>query len=412
MQLPDGPVRHVVEQLWAPTLDAGRARLDVGDAPQGWHAEERYLVLPTLSRATMLIPAGPRPATAGALLNYRGLRRPTANLQRTVLGGAHRIGRRLPFPRLTLSLPDGAQDDGEPALPLAAVARALGTPDRLHASIGVRTSANRKATLQLVDDGGRPRGFAKFAWDRLSTEGIEREGAALAVTARGPARSPALLARGTYSGHPFIVTEPLPLTTRGVRADVPEPTPQELASLTPVVRHARLSGTGQAQGLRARLGALASAGFEADVVAGALRLLDRAERSEVVLSVTARSHGDLTPWNSARDRDGTLWCWDWESSEPDTVWGVDPLHWHVSVRTEAGQPLGADVLRAAYDAARPALVAGGLGPDGRPLVLAVYVATLVERACSLAAGGGGWEAGWVLPAQLRELVDTTEGLLP
>jgi hypothetical protein len=401
-----GPLSHLVEQLWAPALDTGQVRMVLGTPPQdGWASAETYLVAPTLDRATMLLPAGPRAATRGALLNYRGLRRRLPNAQRTVLGGASALGVRLPFPRLTLQLADGAGEN-RALLPLGMLSAHLGA-EPLFASIGIRTGANRKATLQLVDGAGRPAGFAKFAWNPSSSAGIRRETAALAGAAQhGAARSPGLLASGDFHGHPFLVSSPLPLTTRGVRDDVPPPTPAELAALTPVTRWGRAGHTEQLGALRERLAALPGGPGTDAVRERACGLLAEVAERETVHPVTRRWHGDLTPWNSARDDDGVLWCWDWESSEPDALAGMDALHWYVTVRTERGEALDGTLLRSAYHQAGSHLVAVGTPRRGWSEVLAVYAATLAERACELAATGG-WEEGWVLPHQLLDLLDTS-----
>lgn len=406
-----GALQHVVEQLWAPAIAAGQARVRVGEQPPaGWHEAERYLVLPSVERATMLLPAGPRAVTAASLMNYRGLRRRLPNLQRTVLGRAVQAGARLPFPLLSVQVPDDVAADA-PVLPLAVLARQLGG-GRLYASIGVRTGANRKATLQLVDAGGAPRGFAKLAWGPLSSAGVRREEAALRSPGTGPARAPELLASGEYHGLPYLVTAPLPESCRGVRSAVTAPTAQELFGLCPIVRLDRFAATTQLTDLRARLSTATQDPETGPVIAAAERLLCTVAASVVPVPVTSRWHGDLTPWNTARDPDGTLWCWDWESSEPDAVAGLDALHWHVTALTEGGsRPLDGAVLQLAHRRAQSSLVAAGVPREARPLVTGVYAAALAERACDWAAQGGGWDQGWVVPAQLADLLATAERMV-
>ena len=410
---PAGPLGHVVEQLWAPALATGSARVQIGERHQdaGWRDVERYLVLPSLDRATMLLPRQPRQATAGALMNYRGLRRLLPNAQRTLLGTLAGAGAPLPFPRLSVQVRRDAPAAVAPELPLAMLARQLALPE-VFASIGVRTGANRKATLQLVDAEGAPRGFAKMAWGPASDQGVRLEAAALGdpVTS-GPARTPRLLAQGSYYEHPYIVTAPLPLGCRGVRADIPAPTPQELFALCPIVRTDRCAGTGQLQDLRARVAAAPRDTDSGPVLDAAADLVAVVEEAEAEVPVTSRWHGDLTPWNSARDEDGILWCWDWESSEADAVAGMDALHWHVTVATEGGRPLGATTLTDAHQRAQSHLVAAGIPRSAHGLVTALYAATLAERACTWAVGGGGWERGWVLPHQLVDLLAAARTLV-
>lgn len=400
-----GTLRHLVEQLWAPLHAAGDLRLHLSPDPTpGWDDVERYLAVPSVAAARILFPAGPRPALEGALVNYRGLRPPRTNLQRAVLGRLARAGTPLPFPRVRVQLRAETGEQVRSQLPLRRLAADLGVP-RLHAAIGIRTGANRKATLQLVDDEGAPAGFAKFSWDPASRAGVRAETAALvAASGQGEARTPAVLAAGDYAGSPYLVTAPLPLSVVGVRASVPPPTPQELFSLCPASRRGTVASSRQFQALQARV-----AGLDLGPDLGGLRAaLDRVvaqiAAADDEIPLTVRWHGDLTPWNAARDADGVLWVWDWESSEPDTVAGLDALHWHVAVAQERGRPLDGAVLREAAHHALPMLTAAGLPRRSRALVSALYAATLAERACSLSTGAGGWEEGWVLPRHLDDLL--------
>ena len=405
-----GPLRLLVEQLWSAPVAAGCCRLAVNRAaPAGWRVAERYLVLPTLAGASMLLPAGPRPALVGSLMNYRGLRRRRQQIQRRVLGAVTRARLPLPVPTLSLLVPHDLQATDRPALPMETVRDHLG--EAVFASIGVRSGANRKATLQLVDGSGAPRGFAKVAWDDASRTSILREQAALEATeGDAGARAPHVIASGKLNGWPFLISEPLPLDARGIRAGVAAPTAQELFALTPLGRHAPIVATAQLEDLRSRLAALGAAAPR-DVVGPCLDLLQRLADHPAPVPTVRRGHGDLTPWNCARDGAGRLWCWDWESSEEDVVAGLDPLHWHVSEAVESGRRLSGRVLERALDRARPLLVAAGTPRDSWGAVAAVYALTMAERACSLGAGAGGWEEGWVVPADLVDLLTTARRLV-
>ena len=416
--IPAGPLHHLLEQLWAPLLADGQVRITTG-APRdaAWVTAEEYVVLPGLQRASMLLPAGPRRALRGALLNYRGLRRRLPDAQRTVLGGLAASPLPLPFPRVRLEVAARAGSDTSTALPLAVAARALGRRTA-YASIGIRTGANRKATLQLVDEAGAPLGYAKVAWDRVSADDVEREAAALAEPDGGPgsrARRPALAARGDYHGWPFLVSAPLPLDSRGVRAQVPLPTPAEIFSLVPIVRHGAASGTQQVAALRSRLKAHGTMSETRALAENATALLDELDRLASTrsedLPVTSRNHGDFTPWNVARDRAGVLWAWDWESSEPDAVAGLDAVHWHMAVQNEAGRTMDGAVLRDAVVRAAPVLVAAGVPRTARGQVAAVHAVTLVERACDLALRSGTWEKDWISRESAADLLTAARHLL-
>ncbi len=106
-----------------------------------------------------------------------------------------------------------------------------------------------------------------------------------------------------------------------------------------------------------------------------------------------------------------LWCWDWESSEPDATAGLDALHWMWSIRREQGAELGGALLRASSEAAAGHLRGLGTPRESWPAVAALYALTVVERAATLAVGAGGWETLWIQPAQLRDLLTGAEQLL-
>ncbi|MGL5810633.1 MAG: hypothetical protein ACRCYQ_11865 [Nocardioides sp.] len=409
------PIGHLAEQLWAGPLASGEVRLRTGRgytaSPPEWQCAERYLAVPSVARAKLLLPADGRAVTRAALLNYRGLRRAKQNLQRRALAAPMRAGLNLPFARLSLERRVGSSIP----LPVELLASAL-ERGPLAAAIGIRTGANRKATLQLVDMSGAAAGFAKFAWDPASRTGIERETRALAARpATAPsgaaASAPRLVHQGQFHGWPYLVTSPLPADVRGVRADVPAPTAHELYTLTPLARRATASSTEQ---FRTLLADVTQPTQEAEIAALRSRvghLLNRISRSPAILPTVARWHGDLTPWNCARDGRGHLWCWDWESSEPDALAGMDAVHWHTGVAVESGSRFDGRCLVAALARARPYLVAAGVPRAGSALVAGVYAATMTERACALAVGVGGWEEGWVLPKDLHDLLDAADGLL-
>jgi hypothetical protein len=406
----------LVEQLWGGPIATGQLRMrwlrPGSDTTReaGWRDVERYYAIPTAGRPTMLLPTGPRPALLGALNNYRGLRTARRQLQRRALGAAVLAGG-LPCPQVVLSVPDD-EPGATRVNPLGELAAALGRQD-LRAAIGVRTGANRKATLQLVDVDGSPVGFAKFAWSEQTAIAVRRETQALTTeTEEGSCRRPALLAQGTYSGWPYLVSSPLPLSSQGVRGRTAPPTVQEFHDLAPVSGRRALGTSAHVRELTERLEGLVSDGSSRQLVARTVRLLADARAAGEDIVMSERWHGDLTPWNSARDGDGRLWCWDWESSEADTVAGLDAIHWHLSLVQEAGGALDAAALSKAVQAAAPVLVGMGHRRQSVQVVTAVYVAALVERAVALSQAEGGWEAGWLTVDDLDDLVTHAARELP
>ena len=400
----------LVDQLWAPG-SGGSVRVDVGPLSgtahrAGWTVAEEYWVLPGARRPRLLVPVAGAAVQRAALTAHRGLRRPTANLARAALGALASTPAPLSRRRLVVrTRPDA------PPLPLARLTEELGRGP-LHAAFGVRTGANRKATLQLLNLRGQVVGHAKLGWNPTADEYVRTETEALRAVGGRPApmRAPGLLASFTQGGRPVAVVEPLPLDVRGVRGRQPAPSPEELYALCPVVRTGPAAGTKHLTSLGQRLRALAAsrpagaddAAEEATLLHHAVELLDRVEADLRPVPVQARWHGDLTPWNCARGADGQLWAWDWESSEEDVVAGLDALHWEFSVRRETGglAELG---LVECLDAARPHLDAAGVAASTRPLVAAVYLLATAERAATLARQHGFWEPVWISRPRLTEL---------
>jgi hypothetical protein len=406
------PLDSLVEQLWSPLVETGWVRVGVGDSTDAaWLDAESYWAVPDLRRAKLLVPRGDTAVTAGAVENYRGLRLRRKNLMRAAVGALTRRG--LPVLRHAVTLQvSRAHPDVAEQLPLAVVGRALGRRD-LHASIGIRTGDNRKATLALVDDGGRPVGHAKIGWDPVSDGYVRTETEVLRrIGGRpGPMRAPGVLAETEYHGHPVLVMEPLPEDVRGSRGRIVPPTSEELYSLTPVTRLARPQETRHLQALASRL-----RDERGDPVAGAVAsratpLLDLVERRTDAFPVSERWHGDLTVWNRARDRSGQLWVWDWENSEEDTIVGLDALHWTFSARRSPSAQLLELDLPACLGEAAPHLTAAGLSHAQAPVVAAVYALVVVERACGLAAHHRDWTQVWISPEDLGALIAQAEALV-
>jgi hypothetical protein len=279
--------------------------------------------------------------------------------------------------------------EGSRLEPVTVLERALGTS--LVAVIGVRHGANGKATLQLFDPRGNSVGYAKLAWNEATSAYVRAEGEALrsVVLASSGVKVPQVLAEGVVGGDlPFLVTKPLPRGARRLRAE--DLSLSILAGLFPVLRRDRPAMTGQFQRVVARLrSAQQSVMRDDELYAAATELVDRLIATDVEVPVLARWHGDLVPWNAAREDDGTIWLWDWESSEPDAVAGLDVLHWavHSSGSSWDGE---AHALHDVVTSAVLPLQSLGLGPRGRASVAGTYALTVAERHWSLAVAHGTW----------------------
>jgi len=406
------PLDHLVEQLWAPALATGDVRVAADPTPDPrWVDVERYWAVPDLAHARILIPRVNATVTGSALTNYRGLRFPTTNLIRAGAGSFARLG--LPLSRHTVAVQVRSDSAGVcEALPLTLLAHELGVAP-VHASIGIRTGDNRKATLALVDGRGRPLGYAKFGWDAVTDGFVATEARALSKFGglAGPARAPAVLAQLEYHGHPVVVTQPLPLDVRGATNRVAAPTPQEVFFLTPVCRRAAPRDTEHLAQVAARLAALTADPVCGPVAARAGCLLEHITDVDDPVPVTERWHGDLTPWNRARERDGQLWVWDWENCEDDAVAGLDPLHWAFSSRRLSHAHLAPDALAGCLADASRHLAAAGVRREAWPVIAGIYALVVVERACALAAHHRSWHSVWIAPDAVLALLGQAQRLL-
>ncbi|QCX26655.1 hypothetical protein [Nocardioides jishulii] len=402
----------VVEQLWAPALATGEVVVARHHDPgNGWRTLEGYRAIPSLSRARLLVPDGPRALGARAVGNYRALLPAAAHARRTALTAGAWAG--LPLVSQRVLLQARADLGRTPLTPMTLLRDRLGEPD-LTATWRVNLNTNRKATLQLLDRRGAPRGLAKFAWEPLSAEGVRREAAALRDLAGQlrVTRVPALRTEEDYYGQPAVVAAPLPPDVRGAGVRRRPPSPVEVHDLFPVVGRSTAATTGTCRALAGRLDSLASAHPGDASVATARALLREALASPSHLPVAARWHGDFVPWNCARDDDGTLWVWDWETSEREAPAGLDSLHWAVGARQEQhGERWEAATVMRALDDATPMLRALGIAPSDRSTVLAVYAAALAERVLAHALGEGGWQEEWMLREQLDAILAAAGRLL-
>ncbi|WP_433392758.1 hypothetical protein [Micromonospora sp. KLBMP9576] len=375
-----------------------RIALSVGVAPPPGHrAVARYAVVPSLARARFLLPLGAPRATAAALLAYNALRPPKVRAVRAALGVLARVGvvDLAPFPRLTVSLPEGVGADE--ALLAGRLGAALGEA-AVHAACGVRPpDPNHKPTLQLFAPDGRPLGYAKIGWNPATRALVTAEAAALrdlpAVTGapEHPA-APRLLAESTEAGRVVALVEPLPPAVRGVPVD----DPPRLAAQLAVSRRGRppapprpLAGSSFARRLAAEA-ARAAAGTPDGhrAVAAVAALTDRHGGTAVEFG---HWHGDWVPWNLGVHA-GRLVAWDWEHSGPDVPVGFDLAHDAFQrALVLRGEPAAAAARAVDADLERHG--AGlGLGPAARELVADAYLLEMWLRTWRLADAGAGWNA--------------------
>lgn len=402
------PLDYVTEQLWAPVLASSDTRLVVDTpADDTWRDLERYWLIPREASARLLVPAGSREMVGRYLGNYRHLRKSYKSASRLLLSRAVQAG--LPVSRTSVALQTRVA--GPVGSPGQVLSDALGQP--VYAALGVRTSDNRKATLQLVDGEGHPVGFAKFGWSPTTDALVANETAALKrVGGRpGPTRAPAVLAEVDYHGHPVVVTEAMPVDVRGGPSGAAEPTPAEMYALMPVSRRGAVGTTGEFEVSTGRLRSAESAPATAEVAAAGLRLAGLLGQVEDPVPVTELCHGDMAPWNRAREASGQLWLWDWEYAEEDAVAGIDPLNWMFSRHRIATGHTEEVRLSDWVDRAGGYLTAAGVSHHDRPLVAAAYAVHVVGRACSIASHSGSWAEAVLGPAGLHDLLGQATALL-
>lgn len=383
----DPALANTLRQLWGAAVESGDVRIrTTGRATPGWEPVRHFDVFPSTSRARMIMERGRSATTAKALLAYQGLRPrrlQAARLATTAAAGARAAGGRPAF-----VLEHATRAAGAPE-PLTAVGERLGRPVLAH--VGVRTGANAKATAQLFSPSGTPVGYAKFAWNPLTSGYVLTEADRLQELdgQTGGMRVPLVLARGETFGQPYLVTAPLP---RGVRRlSRPEDLGvAELATVSPLDRRAPAHTSGALLGMREHAEQLRQHAVVRDAAAALAQTVGGLMGLEVSVPIARFDHGDLVPWNTCRSREGEVWAWDWESSITDVVAGTDALHWFVH---SVHGPSPSDLAAATTDAftrAAPTFHALGMTPAAQHVATAAFALATVERACALAASHDTW----------------------
>ena len=384
-----GSLNTIVRHLWMPLLDSGLGRVVVGHHTEpGWHRLHTFGLQPLRRRPRLLVSHGPRRALARALDSYRHLREPASQAGRLLIAGkvASGVGQGGGVMAVETKQPiDAAELE-----PISCLERIVG--HRLLAVVGIRESANGKATLQLFDHDGHPSCYAKVAWSAHTAGYVRTEANALGTVsfARGHTRAPRLVTEGMIGAdHPYLMTEPLPSSVRRVAGD-DDLSAVDVARMFHTDRHACLPDTGQFQAVLGRLAEARRTREDAELGSLSSRLADVLSRSALPVPVMERWHGDLVPWNAAVDGDGGLWLWDWESSEEDAIGGLDVLHWLVNCTRPAKGASFAVRLQAASQMAADPMRVLGMDADRRAIATAGYALTFAERNWSLAATNGDW----------------------
>ncbi len=394
-------LHRLVRQLWGPLLHSDDYRVMINAVPDpGWLVQQRFRVVTSAQSPRLLVSAGPHRAVARALLAYRGIRGTVPSLGRSILAAATTV--RLPLTRNELTLERRIESRVVNREPVSVLASLLNT--EIVSIIGMRRGANAKATLQMFTTDGDAVGYGKIAWNKITSEFVLREIETLEdIQGRlGSVRVPMVLAHDTLGSFPFLITSPLPARVQSVQNQL---SITELADLAPVQRLDLIRHSRQFLALEERVNRSSDEGVLANLAGPARRLTQVLRSSDLELPLSTRWHGDLVPWNAARDLDGTLWVWDWEMSEPDAAAGLDALHWRINGQQDNSPSQLASRLLAVLGPAASDLRALGLGGKQVDLVAALYALTVAERSMQYATEHGSWHHSRLQPLVVADLLN-------
>jgi hypothetical protein len=387
----------LVDQLW-PARATGDVVLTLGTPPAGYRMVEQYAVMPRVESARILVPVGRRIASA-SLLAYNQLRSPRTRLLKRATALVFRagLGRMAARDRLTVCVREHLDVDAlEGALLLAHLARRLSTGP-LVAAVGVSVPApNRKPTVQLFDRVGRPVGYVKVGWNDYTRELVRHETTVLtsltSIAGDRAPRRPAVIDSGEWNGLELLTTAPLPAT---VTAQPPSGWPDLDLTLTVgdwgTVYDGPLAGSTYLARLRAELalaadhGSLTGADLE-DTTSYLNRLADTS--GDVSLRFAAW-HGDWSSWNLGTSG-GQSWVWDWEHFGNDAPLGFDLVHYGFQRSFISRQRPVPEALEAAREEITHRLTPLGVSAAQGPLVVDLYLAEVLLRACRMHRLGAGW----------------------
>ncbi|WP_143733705.1 hypothetical protein [Microbacterium sp. RU33B] len=284
---------------------------------------------------------------------------------------------------------------------------------KVRASLGVRSAANAKPTLELRSTCGDILGFAKLGWNGITIPSIDNEARALrelAPYAVTPFRAAGVIAEGTVQDRRFVVTEPMPIRVRDVPPRAHSLSASEARGPAPLVGMHPWSALAQVT-------SVVSTVFDDDqttppaLAVEVRRVVDRILDQAPVLPAAGFWHGDFVCWNLARDGDGALWLFDWETAEEDVPAGMDTMHWYSNAQGPVDPKRTRERVAAAFETAKPVLRSMGYSSRTMRYLGAWYSVTLVARAIRLARALEGWERVALKPDTLAELLTWANQIL-
>ncbi len=342
--------------------------------------------MPSVERARFLLPLASRRVGSSSTLAYNALRPPRVRASRLLVGLLARLGATglAGMPVLTVAVP--VELDATRLLLTDRLSGLLGC--RLHAAIGIRPpDPHHKPTLQLFDDRGRARGYAKVGWNDATRAMVRAEAEALRELPRVGGDfpdCPQLMHALLDDDLTVAVVAPMPARVRRLRRPAK---PRSAAMLAVARRGGPAAPARPLRGSPFLIGLLTRAERTGGPILGAISALEARDGGQEL--EFGDWHGDWVPWNLGSYR-GRLIAWDWENRGSDRPVGFDLAHQAfqtaLSLRNRSAVGAAGEIDRVLVRYG-PAV---GLAREQCRLVGDAYLIELWLRAAELAAGGGGW----------------------
>lgn len=393
---------YAIEQVWGESLaqgdvavrvESGRARFT--GARDRTDVRDQFWAVPTAAAAQYLVPRS-RAAAAASLSDYARLRPFRTRAGRRALAAAAALG--LPLSRDVVAVTPATSGVRTVVDELA---HTLGLDDVI-VGLGVRTGANAKPTLELRTTDGTIVGYAKLGWNAPTTQAVRNEANALrkfGLTAR--LKAPAVLASGRVAEREYVVVQPLPASVERIAPAWDSLSAAEALGPGAVAGWSAWSGVGQVRQVAARQ---FGSTVPDDLARALADLIGRVCENNDPTPVAAFWHGDFVPWNLARDADGQLWVFDWETAEADVPAGLDALHWYAHSQGAPDPAKLVTSINRASERVMSALRSLGHSRASAGMLPVWYAAILVSRAAAAADSLGGWERVQLQPSVLSELL--------
>lgn len=263
--------------------------------------------------------------------------------------------------------------------------------------------ANRKPVLTLVSSRGELLGYAKLGVNRLTSDLVLTETAALrrlGEAALTRVEVPKVLHSGVWGEGQLVVQSALPVWQRRVKET-------EAGRVAAMLEVAALGGAGRVRLEDSPFWRASLAGLRATTAPAAATLMDVAARLAPHAAVDVRLgawHGDWHQSNMAVVADRFL-VWDWERFAVGVPVGCDALHHDlqraITVRKLAPPSASEELIRAA-----PRILAPfGVASSTAPIVAAAYLLHLGARYLVDDQAGAGSRLGrlddWLVPTLQR-----------